>query len=75
MLTDPIKDAQKGILSASKAGAGVWGAAKGIFPDGVWVLVSSRDEQETAKAAAQAAGVTIVGWAVGTAEALAALKG
>lgn len=75
MLTDPIKDAQKGILSAAKAGAGVWGAAKGIFPDGVWVLVSSKDEQETARAAAKAAGVTILGWAVPTAEALAAIKG
>lgn len=75
MLTDPIKDAQKGVLSASKAGAGVWGAAKTVFPDGVWVLVESKDEQETAKSAAQAAGVTIVGWAVPTAEALATIKG
>ena len=74
-LTDPIRDAQKGILSAAKAGAGVWGAAKTTFPDGVWVLVESKDEQETAKSAAQAAGVTIVGWAVGTPEALAAIKG
>lgn len=74
-LTDPVKDAQKGILSASKAGAGVWGAAKTVFPDGVWVLVESKDEQETAKSAANAAGVTIVGWAVATPEALAAIKG
>lgn len=73
-LTDPVKDAQKGVLSASKAGAGVWGAAKTVFPDGVWVLVESKDEQETAKSAAQAAGVTIVGWAVGSPEALAAIK-
>ena len=73
-LTESVKDAQKGVL-ASAAGAGVWGAAKTVFPDGVWVLVSSRDEQETAKAAAQAAGVTILGWAAPTAEALAALKG
>lgn len=73
-LTDPIKDAQKGILSAAKAGAGVWGAAKTIFPDGVWVLVESKDEQESAKSAARAAGVTIVGWAVATPEALAAVK-
>jgi hypothetical protein len=73
-LTDPIKDAQKGILSAAKAGAGVWGAAKTVFPDGVWVLVESKDEQETAKSAAKAAGVTIVGWAVDTAEALSAIK-
>lgn len=74
MLTDTIKGAQKGVLSAAKAGAGVWGAAKGVFPDGVWVLVASKDEQETAKSAAQAAGVTIVGWAAATAEALAAIR-
>lgn len=73
-LTDPIKDAQKGILSAAKAGAGVWGAAKATFPDGVWALVTSKDEQAAAKSAARAAGVTIVGWAVPTAEALAAIR-
>jgi hypothetical protein len=74
MLTDTVKDAQKGVLSAAKAGASVWRAAKTTFPDGVWVLVSSKDEQETAKSAAQAAGVTVVGWAVSTAEALAAIR-
>lgn len=74
MLTDPIKDAQKGVLSAAKAGAGVWGAVNQVFPDGVWVLVASKDEQETARSAAKAAGVTIVGWAVPTAEALAAVR-
>ena len=74
MLTDPIKDAQLGILSAAKAGAGVWGAVNQVFPGGVWVLVTSKDEQETAKGAAKAAGVTIVGWAVPTAEALAAVR-
>ena len=73
-LTDPVKDAQKGLLSAAKAGAGVWGVVKQTFPDGVWVLVTSKDEQETAKSAAQAAGATIVGWAVATPEALAAIK-
>lgn len=75
MLTDTVKDAQKGILSAAKAGAPVWRAAKTVFPEGVWVLVESKDEQEAAKTAAQAAGVTIIGWAVPTAEALAAIKG
>ena len=74
MLTDPIKDAQKGVLSAAKAGAGVWGAVNQVFPDGVWVLVASKDEQETARAAAKTAGVTIIGWAVPTAEALAAIR-
>lgn len=75
MLTDTVKDAQKGILSAAKAGASVWRAAKTTFPDGVWVLVTSKDEQEIAKSAAQAADVTIIGWAVATAEGLAAIKG
>jgi hypothetical protein len=75
MLTDTVKDAQKGILSAAKAGASVWRAAKTVFPDGVWALVESKDEQETAKSAAQAADVTIIGWAVSTPEALAAIKG
>lgn len=73
-LTDPVRNAQKGILSALKAGAGVWGAVKSVFPDGVWVLVESKDEQETAKSAAQAAGATIVGWAVASPEALAAIR-
>ena len=75
MLTDTVKDAQKGILSAAKAGASAWRATKTTFPDGVWVLVESKDEQEAAKTAAETAGVTIVGWAVPTAEALAAIKG
>ena len=73
-LTDPVKDAQKGILSAAKAGAGVWGVVKSVLPDGVWVLVTSKDEQETARSAAQAAGATIVGWAVASPEALAAIR-
>ena len=73
-LSGTVKDAQKGILSAAKAGDGVWGVVKQTFPDGVWVLVASKDEQEAAKSAAKAAGATIVGWAVGTPEALAAIK-
>jgi hypothetical protein len=68
-----IRSADSGVLS-QKAGATAWRAAKEVFPEGVWVLVASRDEQESAKAAAQAANVTIVGWAVPTAEALAAIK-
>ena len=74
MLTDPIKDAQKGVLSASKAGAGVWSVVNQVFPGGVWAIVTSKDEQETARAAAKTAGVTIIGWAVPTAEALAAIR-
>ena len=74
MLTDPIRDAQKGVLSAAKAGAGVWSVVNQVFPAGVWVLATSKDEQETARAAAKTAGVTIIGWAAPTAEALAAIR-
>lgn len=68
-----VKDAQLGILPAS-TGAGGWQAAKTAFPEGVWVLVANKDEQSSAEAAAKAAGVTIVGWAVPNAEAFAKLK-
>lgn len=68
-----VKDAQLGVLPAS-AGAGAWQAANTAFPEGVWVLVANKDEQATSKAAAKAAGVTIVGWAAPNAEAFAKLK-
>lgn len=68
-----VKDAQLGVLSAS-TGASAWQAAKTAFPEGVWVLVANKDEQATSEAAAKAAGVTIVGWAVPNAEAFAKLK-
>ena len=63
-----------GILGPN-AGSPGWGAAKTAFPDGVWAVVSSKDEQSTAESLAKAAGVTILGWAVPTPEALAAIKG
>lgn len=68
-----VKDAQLGVLPAS-TGANAWSAAKSAFPEGVWVLVANKDEQASATAAANAAGVTIVGWAVPNAEAFAKLK-
>lgn len=68
------KGASIGILGPT-AGAPGWGAAKAAFPGGVWALVSNKDEQSTAKGLADAAGVKILGWAVPTAEALAAIKG
>lgn len=68
-----VKDAQLGILPAS-TGTSAWQAAKTAFPEGVWVLVANKDEQATAEAAAKAANVTIVGWAVPNAEAFAKLK-
>ena len=68
-----VKDAQLGVIPAS-AGASAWQAAKTAFPEGVWVLVANKDEQATSEAAAKAANVTIVGWAVPNAEAFAKLK-
>lgn len=69
-----VKNASIGILGPN-AGAPGWGAAKDAFPDGVWAVVSSKDEQSTAESLAKAAGVTILGWAVPTPEALSAIRG
>lgn len=69
-----VKNASIGILGPN-AGAPGWGAAKAAFPDGVWAVVATKDEQATAKGLAEAAGVKILGWAVPTAEALAAIRG
>ncbi len=68
-----VKNASMGILGPN-AGAPGWGAAKTAFPEGVWAVVSSKDEQATAESLAKAAGVTILGWAVPSPEALAAIK-
>lgn len=69
-----VKNASIGILGPN-AGAPGWGAAKAAWPGGVWAVVSSKDEQATAKGLAEAAGVTILGWAVPSPEALAAIRG
>lgn len=69
-----VKNAAIGILGPN-AGAPGWGAAKDTWPEGVWAVVSSKDEQATAESLARAAGVTILGWAVPSAEALAAIRG
>lgn len=68
-----VKNASIGILGPT-AGAPGWGAAKTVFPEGVWAVVSDKDGQATAKGLAEAAGVKIIGWAVPTAEALAAIR-
>ena len=68
-----VKDANLGILPSGIGGSS-WRAAKDTYPEGVWVLVSSKDDQTAAEDAAKTAGVKIVGWAVPTAEALAAVK-
>ena len=69
-----VKNASIGILGPN-AGAPGWGAAKATWPEGVWAVVSSKDEQATAESLAEAAGVTILGWAVPSTEALAAIRG
>ena len=69
-----VKNASIGILGPN-AGAPGWGAAKTAFPEGAWAVVSSKDEQATAESLAKAAGVTIIGWAVPSPEALAAIRG
>lgn len=69
-----VKNASIGILGPN-AGAPGWGAAKATWPGGVWAVVSSKDEQVTAESLAKAAGVTILGWAVPSPEALAAIRG
>ena len=68
-----VKNSTTGILGPT-AGAPGWGAAAKVFTDGVWVLVSNKDEQETARSLAKVAGAKIVGWAAPTAEALAAIR-
>lgn len=68
-----VNTATRGVLSAT-AGPTAWRAAKATFPDGVWVLVASKDDQVSARAAAEPNGVTIIGWAVGSPEALASIK-
>ena len=68
-----VKNANLGILPAG-IGASSWAATKNTYPEGVWVLVSNKDDQTSAEAEAKTAGVKIIGWAVPTAEALAAVK-
>jgi hypothetical protein len=74
LAAETVNTATRGVLSAT-AGPTAWRAAKAVFPDGVWVLVTSKDDQVSARVAAEPSGVTIVGWAVDTPGALAAIKG
>lgn len=69
-----VKNASIGILGPN-AGAPGWGAAKETWPEGVWAVVSNKDEQATAESLAKAAEVKIIGWAVPSPEALAAIRG
>ena len=68
-----VKRANLGVLPSGMTGES-WQAAKTAYPEGVWVLVASKDDQAAAEASAKAVNVKIVGWAVSTPEALAAIK-
>ena len=74
-VTDTVRAAQQILVSAAVMGPTVWGTLPSRAPQGVWVLVANKDEQAAARLAAKTAGVNIVGWAVGSAAALAAVKG
>ena len=73
-ITDTVRAAQQILVSAVVAGPTVWGTLPSRAPQGVWVLVANKDEQAAARLSAKSAGVTIIGWAVGTADALAAIR-
>lgn len=68
-----VKNAQLGVLPAGMTGE-AWRQVKNTYPEGVWVLVSSKDEQVAAEASAKNVNVKIIGWAVATPEAFAAIK-
>ena len=68
-----VKNAQLGVLPAGMTGE-AWLQVKNTYPEGVWVLVSSKDEQVAAEALAKNINVKIIGWAVATPEAFAAIK-
>jgi hypothetical protein len=68
-----VKDAQLGVLPSGMNGE-AWRQAKNVYPEGVWVLVASKDDQVAAEAAAKAVNVKIIGWAVATPEAFNAIK-
>lgn len=68
-----VKNAQLGVLPSGMNGE-AWRQVKNAYPEGVWVLVSSKDDQIAAQASAKAVNVKIIGWAVATPEAFAAIK-
>lgn len=68
-----VKDAQLGVLPSGMNGE-AWRQAKNVYPEGVWVLVSSKDDQVSAEASAKAVNIKIIGWAVATPEAFNAIK-
>lgn len=73
-LTGTVRAGQQIIVSAAVAGPTVWRALTALAPEGIWVLAASQDEMASARLAAEGAGVEIVGWAVASSEALAAVR-
>lgn len=68
-----VKNANLGVLPSGMNGE-AWRQAKNVYPEGVWVLVTSKDDQVAARASAKAVNIKIIGWAVATPEAFAAIK-
>lgn len=68
-----VKNANLGIVASGMSGE-AWRQVKNTYPEGVWVLVSSKDDQVAAEASAKAVNVKIIGWAVATPEAFNAIK-
>ena len=68
-----VKNANLGVV-ASGMGGEAWRQVKTAYPEGVWVLVSNKDEQIAAEASAKTVNVKIIGWAVATPEAFNAIK-
>lgn len=68
-----VKNAQLGVLPSGMNGE-AWRQAKNAYPEGVWVLVASKDDQVAAQAAAKNVNIKIIGWAVATPEAFNAIK-
>lgn len=68
-----VKDANLGVVTSGMGGE-AWRQVKIVYPEGVWVLVASKDDQVAAEASAKAVNVKIIGWAVETPEAFNAIK-
>ena len=68
-----VQNANLGVLPSGMNGE-AWRQVKNAYPEGVWVLVSSKDDQAAAEASAKTVNVKIIGWAVATPEAFNAIK-
>lgn len=68
-----VKNANLGVVASGMSGE-AWRQVKTTYPEGVWVLVSSKDDQVAAEASAKAVNTKIIGWAVATPEAFNAIK-